>query len=134
MRSLLFSSVATLKLGMDTLTEKENVKLEKLLGHGGLFKTKEVGQRIMAAALSVPVAVMESAGEGGAWGAALLATYMAQKADAETLEAFLASKVFSENAGISIEPEEKDAEGFNVYMKRYADGLAVERAAVESLK
>ena len=77
--------MGTLKVGMDILTEKENVKVDKLLGHGGLFKTKGVGQQLMAGALNVPVAVMESAGEGGAWGIALLAAYMLRKEEGETL-------------------------------------------------
>ena len=132
MRSLLFSSLATLKLGMDILTEKENVALKQLLGHGGLFKTKEVGQRLMASALNVPVTVMESAGEGGAWGVALLAAYR-MCGGGETLEAFLANKVFAGSAGISIEPNAKDAAGFKAYMRRYVDGLAIERAAADNL-
>jgi len=134
MRTILFSTMATLKLGMDILTEQENVKLEQLLGHGGLFKTKEVGQRLMAAALNVPVAVMESAGEGGAWGIALLAAYTAQKSEGETLEKYLEEKVFSRTQVTRIEPEEKDIKGFERFMERYKAGLAIERAAVDSLK
>jgi sugar (pentulose or hexulose) kinase len=133
MRSLLFSTMGTLKLGMETLTEKENVRIESLLGHGGLFKTKGAGQRLMAAALNAPVAVMDSAGEGGAWGIALLAAYMVQKESGETLEAYLAEKVFPGNKGTRVEPDAKDAEGFAAFMKRYSAGLAVERCAVASL-
>ena len=133
MRTLLFSAMATLKLGMNILTEKEQVKLDRLLGHGGLFKTKGVGQRLMAAALETPVAVMESAGEGGAWGIALLAAYRKQKGG-ETLEDFLAAKVFSGQAGETVQPDPKDTEGFREFMKRYAAGLPVERAAVDHLK
>jgi sugar (pentulose or hexulose) kinase len=134
MRSLLFSSMATLKIGMDILTEKEHVRLEKLLGHGGLFKTKGVGQRLMAAALKTPVAVMETAGEGGPWGMALLAAYMLQKTSSEPLEAFLAQKVFAKNAGSLIEPDAKDVAGFAAFIKHYTKGLAIEKAAVEHLK
>jgi sugar (pentulose or hexulose) kinase len=133
MRSLLFSAIATLKIGMDILTEKENVTLDQLLGHGGFFKTKEVGQLLMASALNVPVAVMESAGEGGAWGVALLAAYR-RTATGETLEKFLSEKVFRGSAGIRIEPDQKDHEGFNAYMRRYIPGLAIERAAVDNLQ
>jgi len=134
MRTILFSTMATLKLGMDILTEQENVKLEQLLGHGGLFKTKEVGQRLMAAALNVPVAVMESASEGGAWGIALLAAYASEKSEGETLEKYLEDKVFSKTAVTRIEPDDADIKGFEKYMERYKAGLAIERAAVDSLK
>jgi len=133
MRSLLFSAIATLKIGMDILTDKENVTLDQLLGHGGFFKTKEVGQRLMASALNVPVSVMESAGEGGAWGIALLAAYRVV-GGGQALETFLAEKVFQGSAGIRIEPDQKDYEGFKAYMQRYTSGLAIERAAVNSLQ
>jgi sugar (pentulose or hexulose) kinase len=134
MRALLFSSMSTLKLGMDILTGKEGVKLEKLLGHGGLFKTKSVGQKLMADALSVPVAVMESAGEGGAWGIALLAAYAYLKSDGETLEGFLCEKVFR-GAGVSLaQPDGDGVNGFKEYMRRYVGLLEVERAAVENLE
>ena len=133
-RSLLLSTMATLKIGMDILTEKEQVKVEKLLGHGGLFKTKGVGQRLMAAALDVPVAVMESAGEGGAWGIALLAAYMQRKAAGETLESYLADRVFAKDQGFCVKPKAEDMDGFAVYMQRYTKGLAIQRAAVEHLK
>jgi sugar (pentulose or hexulose) kinase len=131
MRNLLFSSMGTLKIGMDILTEKERVTLEKLLGHGGFFKTKGVGQRLMAGALNVPVAVMESAGEGGAWGIALLASYLVNKTG--TLEDFLNEKVFAGNAGVTVTPDATDRAGFEKYMERYTAGLAVERAAVKNL-
>jgi sugar (pentulose or hexulose) kinase len=132
MRNLLYSSMATLKLGMDILTEKEKVRVDKILGHGGLFKTQGVGQRFMAAALNTPVAVMESAGEGGAWGIALLAAYLVLQSG-ETLEEFLDKKVFVENAGTSLAPDPKDVEGFALFIKRYEKGLAVERSAVENI-
>jgi len=123
--------MASLKLGMNILTEKEKVKVDCLLGHGGLFKTKGVGQRLMAAALNVPVAVMESAGEGGAWGIALLAAYMKQKEAGETLESYLAKKVFAGNAGDRINPDQKDVHGFEGFIKRYTEGFPIERAAVD---
>jgi sugar (pentulose or hexulose) kinase len=116
---------------MDILTGKERVALNKLLGHGGFFKTKGVGQRLMAGALNVPVAVMESAGEGGAWGIALLASYLANKTG--TLEDYLDRVVFAGNAGTTVTPDERDRDGFLKYMERYEAGLAVQRAAVESL-
>ncbi|MCL2056200.1 MAG: FGGY-family carbohydrate kinase [Oscillospiraceae bacterium] len=134
MRTLLFSAMATLKTGMEILTEKEKVKPINLLGHGGLFKTEGVGQKLMASALGVPVSVMESAGEGGAWGIALLAAYMGEKADGETLDAFLAQKIFARAKSVTEMPDEKTAAGFAEFMKRYATGMAIERAAIEYLK
>ncbi|MDR0448556.1 MAG: FGGY-family carbohydrate kinase [Treponema sp.] len=134
MRTLLFSAMASLKLGMNILTEKEKVLVDCLLGHGGFFKIKGVAQRLMAAALNVPVAVMESAGEGGAWGIALLAAYMQKKHAGETLESYLAGKVFAGNAGERIEPDPKDVQGFEIFIKRYTEGFAIERAAVDHLR
>jgi sugar (pentulose or hexulose) kinase len=132
MRTLLFSSMATLKYGIDILTEKEKVRIDSLLGHGGLFKTKGVGQRFMAAVFNAPVSVMESAGEGGAWGIALIASFMCE--GKETLEKFLAEKVFAGKTGMRIEPDPKDVESFGKFMERYTAGLKIERAAVENLK
>ncbi|OPH46592.1 ATPase [Paenibacillus ferrarius] len=133
MRTHLFTSLGALKIGMDILLQQENAKLEKILGHGGFFKTEGVGQKIMAAALNVPVSVMESAGEGGAWGIALLASYMIEKEKNETLDDYLTTKIFAEKAGKTILPEQKDVNGFDVFMQRYKQGLAIERAAVEYL-
>jgi sugar (pentulose or hexulose) kinase len=110
------------------------VRLDNLLGHGGLFKTKGVGQRLLAAALNVPVTVMESAGEGGAWGIALLAAYMLEKGADEPLESYLAEKIFAGNAGSRVEPDPKDEAGFTAFIKRYKAGLAIERSAVDSLR
>jgi sugar (pentulose or hexulose) kinase len=135
-RTFLFSTMGTLKLGMDILTEKEHVRLDSLLGHGGLFKTKAVGQRLMAGALETPVSVMESAGEGGAWGIALLAAYMLKAGDSDkplTLEQFLAEKVFNGKTGVKAAPGEEDVRGFRKFMKRYTEGLAIEKVAVEHL-
>jgi sugar (pentulose or hexulose) kinase len=134
MRALLFSAMGTLKLGMDILTGKEQVRLDQLLGHGGLFKTKGVGQRLMAAALDTPVSVMDSAGEGGAWGIALLTAYMTMKHEGETLETWLAKNIFAADSGMNVKPNAKDVKGFKTFMKRYIDGLNIERAAVEYLK
>ncbi|WP_333649788.1 xylulokinase [Lacrimispora sp.] len=133
MRVHLYTALGALKIGMDILYG-EGVELDALLGHGGLFKTKEAGQRIMAAAMGVPVSVMETAGEGGAWGAALLASYMIQKDEEETLDHYLAEKVFHGKSGIRIEPDLEDEAGFAVFMERYKKGLSIERAAVDSLK
>ena len=134
MRVHLFTSLGALKTGMDILTKEEHVQLDKMLGHGGLFKTKGVGQRVMAASIDTPVFVMETAGEGGAWGMALLASYMKNKEGDETLAEYLAQKVFHGEEGESISPDAKDTAGFEEFMVRYKAGLPIERAAVESLR
>lgn len=134
MRTHLFTSLGALKTGLDILLKEEGVRVDEILGHGGLFKTKGVGQSILAAAIDAPVSVMETAGEGGAWGIALLASYMINKGADESLAAFLESKVFAGQKGEKLEPVEKDVKGFNEFMKRYSAGLAIERAAVENLK
>ncbi|MDD7148610.1 MAG: FGGY-family carbohydrate kinase [Lachnospiraceae bacterium] len=132
MRVNLFASLGVLKTGLDILFKEEGVKADRILGHGGLFKTKGVGQSILAAAVNAPVSVMETAGEGGAWGMALLASYMLNKGD-NTLEAFLANKVFAGMKSETIEPDPKDVAGFDAFMQRYKAGLSIERAAVDSL-
>ena len=134
MRSLLFSSISTLKIGMDILTEKENVKLSKIHGHGGMFKTPVVGQKIMAGVLDLPVAVMDSAGEGGAWGIALLAVYAADKNAGQSLENFLESRVFKNSSITVINPDPADVEGFKSYFERYKKALEIERTAVDVLE
>ena len=134
MRVLLYSTVATLKIGMDILTDREHVRLEQLLGHGGLFKTKGVGQRVMAAALDVPVAVMESAGEGGAWGIALLAAYMRRKEGDEGLDGFLSKKVFASSKEDRVEPDAADRKGFLRFMEQYVKGLDIQKSAIRQLR
>ena len=111
---------------------KEQVKIDRLLGHGGLFKTKGVGQQILADAVNAPVSVMETAGEGGAWGIALLASYLINKEEGETLPDFLDSRVFAGNEGSTLDPKPEGVEGFNIFMERYMKGLNIEKAAVES--
>ncbi len=134
MRVHLFSALGALKIGLDILFEQEKVKIDQILGHGGFFKTKEVGQKIMATAMNVPVSVMETAGEGGAWGIALLAAYMLRKATNEPLEAYLSNKVFAGENGTTIAPDQKDIAGFTAFMERYKKGLVIERAAVDGLR
>lgn len=134
MRTHLFSALGALKIGMDILFEQEKVQLDQLLGHGGFFKTREVGQKMMAAAMNVPVSVMETAGEGGAWGIALLAAYMRDKSSGETLEKYLAEKVFAGQSGSTLAPVPADVAGFAAFMERYQRGLVIERAAVEGLR
>ncbi len=133
MRTNLFTSFATLKIGLDIMLKKEGVKVERIFGHGGLFKTKGVGQRIMAAALNVPVCILETAGEGGAWGIALLASYMIHKKENETLKDYLLENVFGEQSGEEMLPDKNDVEGFQIFMERYKKGLPVETAAVLSI-
>lgn len=133
MRVHLFTALGALKVGMDILFKEEHVQADKILGHGGLFKTKGVGQRIMAAAMNTPVSVMETAGEGGAWGIALLASYMKNKEEGETLDAYLEQKVFAGNEGSCMEPDAEDVAGFETFIERYKKGLAIERAAVDAL-
>ena len=111
MRVHLFSALGALKIGLG-IFEQEQVKIDKILGHGGFFKTPEVGQKIMAAAINVPVSVMETAGEGGAWGIALLAAYMVRKTGNEPLEDYLDDKVFAGANGTTISPDQRDVDGF----------------------
>ena len=134
MRTHLFASLGALRIGMDILVEQERVKLDQLLGHGGFFKTPEVGQKIMAAAMNVPVSVMATAGEGGAWGMALLAAYRLYKSGGETLESYLSDKVFAAAEATAISPDTDDAHGFATFMERYKNGLGIERAAVDGLR
>jgi len=133
-RANLFTALGALKTGLDILLKDEGVKVDEMLGHGGLFKTKWVGQKIMAAAINAPVSVMETAGEGGAWGIAILASYMLNKTENQTLDDYLSTKVFAGKVSSKINPDSKDVKGFDEFMKRYANGLAIERAAVDNLK
>ena len=130
MRSTLYSTMATLKIGMDILT-KEQVKIDSLTGHGGLFKTPVVGQTFMAAACNTSITCMQTAGEGGPYGMALLAAYSVNKKENETLEQYLNERVFHNVSGSTIEPEQSDVDGFNVYMKQYQQLLKVEQTAIE---
>jgi len=131
MRTHLYSALAALKVGMDILTKEEGVQVDRMLGHGGLYKTKGVGQKITAAAMNTPISVMETAGEGGAWGMALLASYMQNRTEGETLDDYLNQKVFAGQESSEILPDPKDVEGFDAFIKAYVEALPVERAAVE---
>lgn len=138
MRTHLFTALGALKTGLDILMKEEQVQVDEIFGHGGLFKTKGVGQSILAAAINVPVSIMETAGEGGAWGIAILASYMRNKVQGsvksqETLDTYLNDKVFGEQAGTKVLPNPDDVEGFEQFMKRYTLGLDIERAAVASI-
>lgn len=134
MRVHLYGSIGVLKIGNDILLKEENVKIDRITGHGGLFRTKGVGQRVLAAALNSPISVMETAGEGGAWGIALLAAFCAQNPDHLTLPDYLDKKVFAGNTGVEIAPTPEDVEGFNTYIEHYKEGLEIEKAAVAAKK
>lgn len=134
MRVNLYTALGALKCGLDILLKEEQVKIDCIYGHGGLFKTKGVGQSILAAAMDAPVAVMETAGEGGAWGIALLAEYMVSKEDGETLDAYLNNKIFAGEKGETMNPDPADVEGFDKFIELYKAGLPIEAAAVKALK
>lgn len=134
MRVHLYTALGALKTGLDILFKEEGVQADEVMGHGGLFKTKGVGQSIMAAAMDVPVTVMETAGEGGAWGIALLAAYMKEKKDGESLGDYLNNRVFAGEKGETLAPDPEDVKGFDAFLARYTEGLAIERAAVDHLK
>jgi len=133
-RTHLYTALGALRIGLDILFEKESVKVDEILGHGGFFKTREAGQRIMAAATRVPIGVMETAGEGGAWGIAVLAAYMANRSENESLEDYLNNRVFKDNEKVTVSPDPDDVAGFDRFMERYVKGLAIERSAVENLE
>jgi len=132
-RSQLYSTMATLKIGMDILAA-EQVAIDSLTGHGGLFKTPVVGQSYMAAACGAPVTCMETAGEGGPYGMALLVSYLLKKEEGESLEDFLSKKVFAGVSGSTVQPDPTAVEGFNTYIRRYKALLEVEKTAVEKLQ
>ncbi len=133
MRAHLYTSLGAIKIGNDLLLQKEGVKIDVIFGHGGLFKTEKVGQKILAAALNTPVSVMKTAGEGGAWGIAVLGAYMLWKKDGETLTQYLEEKVFNGTESITVSPDPEDVKGYEIFMERYKKGLAIEKAAVENI-
>ena len=131
MRTHLFSALATLRIGMDILFEKEHVKVDVLSGHGGFFKTEEVGQRLMAASMETSVSVMETAGEGGAWGMAILAAYMLRRKEEDTLEEYIRNRVFANVKKSVLKPFDVDVQSFRNFLARYKKGLPIERSAVD---
>ena len=130
MRANLYSSLATLKIGMDIITKQEGMSFDRIMAHGGLFKTKEVGQKILAAALDTPVTVMETAGQGGSWGIALLADYMIHS-EGLTLDDWLDEKVFANEQRFTLEPDKEDVKGFEEFLENYQRGLSIEKEATE---
>ncbi len=131
MRTHLYASVGVLKIGNDILFNEEKIKVDRITGHGGLFRTKGVGQRILAAAINSPISVMETAGEGGAWGIALLGSYLVNNEKKQSLADFLDENVFVGDAGIEVSPTPEDVAGFNAYIENYKAGLPIEEAAVK---
>ena len=130
-RAQFYSVFASLRTGMDILTGKESVEIDLMNGHGGFFREEGIGQRVMAAALNKPVTIMETAGEGGPWGMAILAAYMVQKKKNEPLSDYLAERVFHDNRCAAVLPDPAEAEGFELFLKRYNLLLKAERAALE---
>ncbi|MFW6338596.1 MAG: xylulokinase [Alkalispirochaetaceae bacterium] len=133
MRSHLFSSLCALRMGLNILTESEGVEVEQICGHGGFFKTEDIGQRVMAAATKSSVSVLETAGEGGPWGMALLAAYVVREDRAQSLPGFL-EQIFADTPKSVVEPDPEDVRGFEKYYKRYVAALPVESTAVEKLQ
>lgn len=134
MRTHLYAALASLKIGLDILLKKEDVRIDSITGHGGLFKTKGVGQKILAAAMNAPISVMETAGEGGAWGIALLAAYRENRKDGQSLDDYLEQEVFAGRKAETIEPDRADVEGFDAYTEKYKACLAAQKAAAEALR
>lgn len=132
MRIHLASAFGAMRIGMDIL-KSENVQIDRLVGHGGIFKTPEVGQRILASAMEAPVTVMDTAGEGGAWGIALLAAYMMDR-HGKSLENFLAEDVFGQDQGITITPSAEEIAGYQIFMRRYREGIDIEKTAIHQLQ
>lgn len=132
-RTHVYTSFATLKLGLDILTTKEAVTIKKMIGHGGFFKSGQVGQKIMASVVGSPVSVLENAGEGGAWGIALLASFMKWKKAGETLQGYLKNKIFCSIKGCVEMPSDEDIKGFNCFMKRYKAGFLLEKTAIDNV-
>ena len=133
MRVHLYTSLGAVKLGLDILMKDEKVKVDRITGHGGFFKTKGVGQRYLAAAVDAPVTVMDTASEGGAWGIALLAAYLVDKKPSEKLEDYLETRIFRELSGETLLPQQEDVEGFETFMERYKAGLSIEKTAIDCM-
>ena len=133
MKVHLYTSLGAVKLGLDILLKEESVKLDRIMGHGGFFKTKEVGQRYLSASVSAPVTVMDTAGEGGAWGIALLAAYLVDKKEGEKIEEYLDKRIFTKLSGSTVEASKEDIDGFEKFMERYVAGLDIEKMAIDAM-
>ena len=133
MRVNLFTSLGAVKMGLDILFKDEGVKVDRIMGHGGLFKTKGVGQAYLAAAVNAPVTVMDTACEGGAWGIAILAAFLADRKEGERLEDYLENRIFAGMSGSTIQPDPADVAGYETFIERYKKGLPIESAAIEAM-
>jgi sugar (pentulose or hexulose) kinase len=133
MRTHLLSALATLKIGLDLLTDKENICIDKLYGHGGFFKTAEAGQRMLSAAVGAPVSVMQTANNGGPYGMALLAAYCLNRKDSQTLEDYLENEVFADVQSVTLMADDSDIAGFDKFLERYKTAFPVEKAAISFL-
>ena len=131
MRAQLFSAFSPVKIGMDVMTKDEGVAVDSLVGHGGIFTTPKVAQKILAAAFDTPIKVMSTAAEGGAWGMAVLADYL-WHAD-QPLDEFLDARVFADAASTTENPDENDVAGFEEFFDRFRKGLPIEHVAIESI-
>ena len=131
MRLQLYSAVAALNYGLRILFDDEKISVEKMYGHGGFFKTSTAGQQIMAAAMNTPVTVMDMAGEGGAWGMALLALYSIYADKEKSLAQFLNDTIFADESGFEFQPDPKQVEGFNFFMQKYVKALPIEKSAID---
>ncbi len=133
MKVNLYTSLGAVKIGLDILMKDEDVKVDRITGHGGLFKTKGVAQKYLAAAVNAPVTVMDTASEGGAWGIAVLAAYLADKKDGEKLEEYLDNRIFAELSGSTLAATPEEVSGFETFMDHYKKGLAIEKAAIGAM-
>ena len=132
MRAHLYTSLGAVKIGLDILKE-EGVEVDRIMGHGGFFKTKGVGQRYLSAACHAPVTVMNTASEGGAWGIALLAAYLIDQQPGESLAVYLEQRIFAHLDGEMLMATDEEIEGFEAFMQHYRAGLSVEKAAIAAL-
>lgn len=130
MKVNLYTSLGAVKIGLDILMKEEGVAIDRLMGHGGFFKTPEVGQRYLAASVGVPVTVMDTASEGGAWGIALLAAYLIDQKEGEKLEDYLEKRIFASMSGSTLTPTQEDIDGFETFIQRYKAGLSIEKEAI----
>ncbi len=138
MRMQISSTVASMKIGLDILFVNEGVKLDKIYGHGGLFKAKETGQRILANAINTPVAVTETAGEGGPWGMAVLASFAGAKALEQnkqlSLDEYLTNKIFNDSRETVVTPTADEVEGYSKFIENYKKGFVIEKAAIQAIE
>lgn len=134
MRVHLYTAFAAMKIGVDILIQQEKVEISQILGHGGIFKTKNVVQKILASALNVPIATMQTASEGGSWGIALLANYLNEHQKGVSLDDYLNQQIFNSTSVSVVEPDAEISTGYNTFMQRYKKGLGIVKEAVLAFK